>query len=216
MLDVFESIFSSVEIFAYRCKNDDDYTMEFMEGAVRPLTGYAREDILHNAKVSYVGLTHDADVDRVFAEVDLAIEHKRPWDVAYRLKKPDGSLQDVRERGCAVFEKGTLTYLQGVVTGAQAEISLRSQLETTLAENEATTKELMATTAKITDSLKHLNMLSINARIEAARCGDVGRGFAVVAEEIKRLADTNSQWAVVISEMLAGRSPPKPTAFVDN
>lgn len=57
-------------------------------------------------------------------------------------------------------------------------------------ENAARMNEIVAI---ITDISDRINLLALNASIEAARAGDAGRGFAVVAEEVSRLADATAK-----------------------
>lgn len=205
-LTVFNSIFSTGSAFVYRCANDETFTMKFMAGQVEKLCGCPKSDILGNAKVSYVDLTHAEDIERVFADVDAAIEAKENWDVAYRLSRPDGSDAWVRERGNAVYDdSGEMVYLEGLVVDASAEVNLRMELQETLNRTEEANAEIINLAENILRSVQKLSILAINAGIEAARAGKAGLGFAYLAREIKALADENNRWASRITDTMAQR-----------
>ncbi len=177
--------------------------MEYMEGSVEVLTGYTPADMIDNGDASWVGITSPKDKDRVFAEVDEAIEARRTWDTAYRIVSKSGEEVWLRERGNAVFENGELAYLQGLIVGAAAERELSARLEGVVARTETANREIIGLSEKIAVSVKQLSMLSVNARIEAARSGQAGAGFTVVADEMKALADENGRVAQIIGEKIA-------------
>lgn len=200
--EIIGSILYRTNGFVYRCRNDRDYSMLLMEGAVTELTGYPKDDFITAPQRSYAGLTHPEDTEAVFAAVDAALERRENWSIDYRLMRPDGSARWVHETGGGVFDSaGALQFLEGIVLDHEA----RKQEEASRGQRNrqitAFCRNLVSETKPILGVLRELRILAINARIEAARAGQAGAGFAVVAGEVGRIANETTTRASTVTDL---------------
>lgn len=95
-----------------------------------------------------------------------------------------------------------LTHLQNVVSGAQKtanEVDAARQMMATLREQATNINQITGAISRIASQT---NLLSLNAAVEAARAGEQGKGFSVVASEVRSLANSASESARQINEVL--------------
>ncbi len=137
---------------AYRCRNDSDWTMEFVSDGCLDLVGLSAESLIDNQRTSYAQLIHTDDRERVRDTVQAALAAHAQFELEYRLITETGIEKWVWERGAGVYaEAGQLLFLEGLILDndarKRAELAAQdAQLETrrSLARAEQARRSLLS------------------------------------------------------------------------
>ncbi len=103
----------------YLCRNDERYSMLYLNDAVEELTGYAREEFLSD-RISFVELYHPEDAPGIFSLVDAALARGQPFHLVYRIRHRSGEWRWLEEVGAGVYRDGALAYLEGFIRDVTA------------------------------------------------------------------------------------------------
>jgi two-component system cell cycle sensor histidine kinase/response regulator CckA len=124
------TLMSNMPGMAYRCRNDLDYTMEFVSDGCTALTGYTPFELIDNRKIAYGQLIQADDQQAVWDAAQAGIEQYEPFQIIYRIKTADGKIKWVWEKGCGVYTRnGELTALEGFITDITALKDTQDALE---------------------------------------------------------------------------------------
>ncbi|MFA7289584.1 MAG: ATP-binding protein [Melioribacteraceae bacterium] len=112
-----ETLFSNLPGMAYRCKYDDDWTMLFVSEGVQHLTGYSLEALLYNNLISYKELILPEFHQMILEETDKARDRKSQHNFVYKIKRADGEIRWVWEKGKTIFDEfGEVLFIEGFIT----------------------------------------------------------------------------------------------------
>lgn len=126
----FATLLSNLPGMAYRCLNDDFWTMLFVSEGGLELTGYRPEDLVANRAVSYADLIHPDDRDMVRDAVREALAAGEAFKVTYRIRTSSGGEKWVWEQGRDVGrnEHGVII-LEGFITDITEKKDYERRLE---------------------------------------------------------------------------------------
>jgi PAS domain S-box-containing protein len=91
---------------AYRCPAAEPRPLTYASGGVLDLTGRSAAEFMAG-KPTWMEVIHPDDAETVAAGVGAALEERRPFELAYRIRHADGSTRWVLDRGLGVHDEAT-------------------------------------------------------------------------------------------------------------
>ena len=70
----------------YRAKKDDKYTLEYVSDMCLIITGYKAEELIDNKVKAYSDLINPEDKDKIYEQIQTAVEARKPFQLVYRIK----------------------------------------------------------------------------------------------------------------------------------
>ncbi|OGI19720.1 MAG: hypothetical protein A3B68_05010 [Candidatus Melainabacteria bacterium RIFCSPHIGHO2_02_FULL_34_12] len=133
--------------FAYRCANDRNWTMEFLNDGFFELTGYKPEEVINNKLLSFNSLIMPEDREYIWSAIQKSVSKKLPFTIEYRIKTKDGKIKWIWERGSAVLDSNNnVIALEGfdfdITERKEAEEKLNQFASLVNASNDAIIGEL--------------------------------------------------------------------------
>ena len=100
----------------YRCRIDAIWTMEYVSEGCHKLTGYRPDELVFNNRVSYDQMTLPEDREHVSRTIRAALAANEAFDVEYRIRRADGKVRWVLERGVGLVDPhGHLAWIEGFI-----------------------------------------------------------------------------------------------------
>jgi len=111
-----DNLISNLPGFVYRCRNDTEWTMEYLSAGFSALTGYDPEDFIQNKKRTFNQIIHADDRERIWQEIQRAIKKHQRFQLEYRIMTSDQQERWVWEQGNAVKCDPKQIILEGFIS----------------------------------------------------------------------------------------------------
>jgi PAS domain S-box-containing protein len=112
----YTDLLSSTRAFVYRCLNEAGWPDEFASAYALELTGYTPEELMVGGTMRFGDLIVEEDRQRVWDEVQTALQRRERFKIRYAIRSKDGTLRHVEEYGQGVYDQeDNVEAIEGIV-----------------------------------------------------------------------------------------------------
>ncbi|MEI7499697.1 MAG: PAS domain S-box protein [Bacteroidota bacterium] len=113
----FTNLLENLPGMVYRCRNDHEWTMEFISDGCVDITGYTADELIANKKIAFNDIIVKEDRERRLNEVHQGLNLAKQHTVEYRIKDADEKIKWVWEKGKGIYTKaGELHHIEGFIS----------------------------------------------------------------------------------------------------
>jgi PAS domain S-box-containing protein len=145
------SLIANIPGAVYRCALDADWTMQWLSDEIEAISGYPASDFIHSSVRTFASVIEPDDREQVERSVVEAVDAGRPYTLEYRIRRRDGDVRWVLERGQAQQAGDGRRWLDGAIF----DITARRAAERALRDAEiveAQLAEVRASRARIVEA----------------------------------------------------------------
>ncbi|HEY9053729.1 MAG TPA: EAL domain-containing protein [Rectinemataceae bacterium] len=109
-------LLSNLPGMAYRCENDEEWTMRYVSAGCQELTGYQPESLIGNRDISFNDIIVSEYKALLREKWTRILAEKKPFRHEYEIKTADGKRKWVLELGQGVYNaEGGVEALEGII-----------------------------------------------------------------------------------------------------
>jgi len=203
-----DSIFNNFNGAVFRCKFDEEMTMEYISVGVKELTGFPFSDFLMNRVRSFSSLIYIDDIERVMKSIRDALTETNSFTVEYRIVSAQNEIKWIWGRGKGVYENDKILALEGFFSDITDRKNIEEELKSSNEQlhqvaqhiEEVREKERLAISRELHDDLGQaltavkIDLATIKQNVtDMATVLKINRASALVSDTIKTVQKITSQ-----------------------
>ncbi|MDQ1266149.1 MAG: hypothetical protein QG635_1301, partial [Bacteroidota bacterium] len=162
------TLISNLPGMAYRCKNDNNWTVEFISDGCKDITGYEPIDFIGNNKLSYASVIHIEDRQQVYDDVQKALNSRTYFRITYRIITRENIEKWVWEQGRGIYSShGKVIAIEGFIIDVTKNRNYETELTNAIRDIkeskriiEEDSNKILALNYKLIESEKKLKELN--------------------------------------------------------